>query len=92
MSTDSNQKETDLSNLTPVNIKHQGLVSRFKDPERGLKINGRLIDIEKTSDKLYDKVDTYIQGVHEAALIMNDDSGQSKKQQSVENDEKKNAG
>ncbi len=63
---------SDLSNDTKVVIKHQNLVKNFKNPERGLCWNERLIDIEDASEDLCEKVDIYLRGVHDAAKVMKD--------------------
>ncbi len=39
----------------------------FKDQTRGRTITSRLIELEKISPKVFDMVDTYITGAHEAA-------------------------
>ena len=58
------------SNLTRVIVEHQDLVSRFKNPKRAKSINERLLNIEDASDELYDKVDSYIQGINDAAEVI----------------------
>lgn len=75
--TDSNRnevkgEETSITHkdTTEIIIKHQGLVKRFKNPQKGLYMNERLIYIEDTSDELFDKADTYLQGLYDAATII----------------------
>ena len=55
--------------------KHQGLVTRFKNPEKGYRINERLVVIENISDELFNRVDIYIQGIHDAAQALEDAKG-----------------
>ncbi|MCP3942188.1 MAG: hypothetical protein GY710_11980 [Desulfobacteraceae bacterium] len=64
------------SNVTIV--QHQDLVTRFKNPEKGLQNNEHLIGIEAISDNLYEKTSTYLKTTHEAAMILKED-GQKKK-------------
>lgn len=62
--------ENDSDNLTKLIIEHQDLLKRFKNQKRAKEINERLIDIEDASDELYDKADTYLQGLHDAATVI----------------------
>lgn len=71
---DIKKSEDDSPNVTKVIIEHQGIVKRFKDPERGLRMNQRLLDIQDISEDLYDTVETYIKGVHDAAQTIKDKS------------------
>ncbi len=57
------------NNVTKVIIEHQDIVKHFKDPERAKDINKRLIEIEAANEELYNKVDSYIQGIHDAAKV-----------------------
>lgn len=61
-----------IDHASKVVREHQNLVKRFKNPERGLSWNERLIDIEDASEDLCEKVDIYLQGVHDAAKVMID--------------------
>jgi len=62
--------EGDNSKVTKVVFEHQNLIKRFKNPERGLRWNERLIDIEDAGEELCDKVDNYLQGAHDAAMAI----------------------
>jgi transcriptional regulator with XRE-family HTH domain len=86
---DSAEKEKNKetpNNLTRVVIEHQDMVKRFKNPERGLIWNKRLVDIEDVSEELCDKVDNYLKGVHDAAETI---KNISKKNHLEESSEKK---
>ena len=70
-------KETESSNL--VIIKHQDLVKRFINPEKGLLNNERLIEMEAISQKVYDKMTDDIQKAHEIAKLMKEEMEDSTK-------------
>lgn len=59
--------------VVKVLTEHPDLVKRFKDPEQGLLNNLRLIDLEKISKRLYDKMSEDIQKVHETAMILKEE-------------------
>ena len=60
-------------------IKHQDLVSRFKDPEKGLENNVNLLTIEAASDQLYNKVSEYLKTTSETAKIIRAEMEEQKK-------------
>lgn len=64
------KEPTTSENITKLIIEHQDLLKRFKNQKRAKEINERLIDIEDASDELYDKADTYLQGLHDAAKVI----------------------
>ena len=64
------KSDPEPSKITQINIEHQCIIKRFKDPERGLRINQKLIDIQDANDDLYDKVESFISGAHQAAKTM----------------------
>jgi hypothetical protein len=74
-------------------IKHQDLVSRFKDPEKGIKNNAHLLTIEDASEQLYEKVSEYLKTTSEAAKIIKSEiEGQKKmKQTGLEDSDGNNA-
>lgn len=58
---------TESEKIKKIIIEHQGVVKNFKDPERARDINKRLLEIEELSEKIYDKVDTYIEAARDSA-------------------------
>jgi transcriptional regulator with XRE-family HTH domain len=66
----STEKENDNSKVTRVVFEHRDLIKRFKNPERVLCWNQRLIDIEDAGEELCDKVDNYLKGAHDAAIAI----------------------
>lgn len=48
----------------------QNPINSFKDPDKGLQNNERLIGIEMASEELYEKVSDYLKATHEAVKIM----------------------
>ncbi|MBU0972639.1 MAG: helix-turn-helix domain containing protein [Proteobacteria bacterium] len=62
-------------------IKHQDLVKRFKNPEKGLQNNEHLIGIENISDALYEKASDYLKTIHETAKIMKQEIEDTQKKQ-----------
>lgn len=68
------EKITDNGNVTKVIIEHQDIIKRFKNPERGLRINQRIIDIQDTSEELFDRLDSHIEIVHSTAEILKKES------------------
>ncbi len=70
----SNAKNLNGPNITKVVIEHQNIVRRFKDPERGLKINQKLIEIQDANEELYDQVESFIKGAHQAIKTMKSSS------------------
>jgi transcriptional regulator with XRE-family HTH domain len=66
-------------NVTKVIIEHQGIVQRFKNPEKGLENNEYLLGIEAASEDLYKKVSDYLKTTHEAATIIMTELKGSKK-------------
>ncbi len=60
-------------------IKHQDLVSRFKDPEKGIENNVHLLTIEDASEQLYKKVSEYLKTTSEAAKIIKSEMESQKK-------------
>nr|WP_319491839.1 hypothetical protein [uncultured Desulfobacter sp.] len=60
-------------------IKHQDLVSRFKDPEKGIENNAHLLTIEEASEQLYKKVSEYLKTTSEAAKIIKSEIAGQKK-------------
>ena len=68
----ASSKERESSNLDI--IRHQDLVKRFKNPEKGLLNNERLIEMEEISQKVYDKMTDDIQKAHEIAKLMKEEA------------------
>jgi len=66
-------RDTGNSNITKVIIEHQGIIKRFKDPEKGLENNEHLLGIEDASHELYKKVSDYLKATHDAAKIMQEE-------------------
>jgi transcriptional regulator with XRE-family HTH domain len=54
----------------------ESIVRRFKEPKRGLGILERLLKIEELSEKVYDRVDVYIESAYDTLMVEkgNDDS------------------
>ena len=67
---------SDNSNITV--IEHQGLIKRFKNPEKGLKNNEHLINIENASEKLYQKVSDYLEIMDETADVIREEKQKKK--------------
>ncbi|MCP3944844.1 MAG: helix-turn-helix transcriptional regulator [Desulfobacteraceae bacterium] len=58
--------------LSSTVIEHQNLVKKFKDPEKGLKINKRLIKIEELSKAIYEKVSIQIKASYDVVVDLQD--------------------
>jgi transcriptional regulator with XRE-family HTH domain len=58
---------TESEKIKRIIIEHQGVVKNLKDPERARDINKRLLEIEELSEKIYDRVDTYIEAARDSA-------------------------
>ncbi|MCF6246891.1 MAG: helix-turn-helix domain-containing protein [Desulfobacula sp.] len=67
---DKKSTSTENSNITTVVIEHQNIIKQFKDPERGLKINQKLIEIQDVNEDVYDQVESFINGAHQAVKTM----------------------
>jgi len=72
--------------ITQVVIEHQGIVKRFKNPEKGLKNNEYLLGIESASEDLYKKVSDYLKTTHETAKIIIAELKKASKKTPNEND------
>lgn len=70
-----NEPETYKADSKPkkeniIVIKHQDLVSKFKNPEKGIENNMHLLNIEQASEHLYNKVSEYLKTTSETAKIL----------------------
>ena len=48
-------------------IEHQEITNQFKDPDRGLRINQRMIRIQNAKESLLDRLESYLDGLEAAA-------------------------
>lgn len=93
--TDSNKKQDDVK----TNIEHQDLVTRFKNPDKGLENNQHLIAIEHASPRVYKRVSDYLKNTHETikdlqieqaeALAIKNKSGTQKQKKTSKKDPSK---
>lgn len=57
-----------------VDIQHSDLVKNFKDKHRAKKINENLLEIERLSPRVFEKVDQYISDTADTVRLSVDDS------------------
>jgi DNA-binding XRE family transcriptional regulator len=76
---DTDAQPNENKKINEAVIEHQNVIKQFYDPEQGLRINKLLIDIQETSSELFNKVEGYICGVHEAAKTLRPANQNSKK-------------
>jgi len=60
-------QDAENNNVTKVIIEHKDIIKRFKDPERGLRINQKIIDVQDASDELFDMLDSQVDVIHNTA-------------------------
>jgi len=64
--------------LTEVILQHQDIITRFKNPEKGLENNENLIAIEKASEKIYEKVSEYLKTTRQTIDMLQEEKSETK--------------
>lgn len=72
------KKENAQENVNII-LKHKDTITRFKNPDKGLENNERLIDIEDADNETYIELTGYIKGVHNTVMT------KRKEKQKIEN-------
>ena len=71
-----NQSETAVDKTEKTILEHQNIVKQFKDPERGLRMNQGLIEIEKLSEDVIRELDIYIRATLNTTRTLTDSDKQ----------------
>ncbi|MCG8548931.1 MAG: helix-turn-helix domain-containing protein [Desulfobacterales bacterium] len=65
--TGNDETKDPLPSKQSVISEHQDMIKNFKNPERAKDINKKLLEIEELSEKIYDRVDIYIEAARDSA-------------------------